>query len=863
MADDTNGGSSAERRQKTILLVEDQAIIAMTERSVLEKNGYAVVVAYDGERAIVAGSDPAVDLILMDIDLGSGKLDGTAAAEKILATREVPIVFLTSHSEREMVDRVRGITRYGYVLKNAGEFVLVQSIETAFELFGARQRLERENAERRRAEAEARTHAALYRSLMENSIDAVYLLSETGSVLNVNAVACTMLGYAREEILTLTIDDIDPNYPSVNFVHFWSDKPEGSTVLFQSRHRRRDGAILDVEVNGIFFVLDGRKQLFGVARDISERKRMEAALVESEAKYRRFFENTPSLVMEVDIDTHEIVSCNPAMAASIGAPVETVAGQRIDRFLPESILQTREEHARIAVGENVVRTFADEREGRHFRTTFVPVATEGRRMVQVISMDVTELVRTRQQLEERERHLQTVADQLHWAERVANVGAWEWDIATDTWSFSDQWLRIHGAADAGLSTEQLLTLAHPDDLPEIRAALTAARSMRTRYDVHHRIVRHDTGEVRFIHALGEVEQNPVDGTPVRMVGTGQDVTEYVRREQELREAELIQSELVKGGRVGLWDWDLATDAVRYSPEWKAQLGYEAHELDDELSEFHSRVHPDDVDRLTAAVERTIRTAAQDHEVRFRLRHRNGDYRWILAQASIVTDADGTAIRMIGSHIDITRIVESEAQLQQALEKKDLLMRELNHRVKNNLLIVSSLISLKDRELAPSVSISDIAAKVDAIRLLHETLQYSEDVSSVPLGPYLRDLLTNVFSGGSHPVETVVSIGEDAVSSQVAVTLGLIVSELATNAVKHGFVPGAAAKFAIRMEEEGGDHVVTVSQTGRPIPDHIQLDNPTTLGLQLVSMLVRQLKGTVELQRAPTPRFTIRFPRRGS
>lgn len=860
MADHPTGDVFREGQSRTILLVEDQAIIAMNERVILEKNGYRVVVAYDGEQAIASGSNPSVDLILMDIDLGSGKLDGTAAAEEILARREVPIVFLTSHSEREMVDRVRGITRYGYVLKIAGEFVLMQSIEMAFELFEARIRLQRENVERRSAEDEARRNAALYRSLMENSIDAVYLLSETGEVLGVNAVACAMLGYSRDELLRLTIDDIDPNYPSRNFIAFWSEKPEGSTILFQSHHRRKDGEILDVEVNGIFFVLDGRKQLFGVARDISERKRMEAALVASEAKYRRFFENTPSLVMEVDLDTYEVVSCNPAMAASIGAPVEVLIGQRIDRFLPASVLEERAGHGWKAIEENAVHTFLDERDGRHFRTTFVPVMTEGCRIIQVISVEITELVRTQRRLEERERSYRTVADQLRSAERIANVGAWEWDIATDIWSFSEQWLRIHGADDAGLSTEELLTLAHPDDAPRVRDALNSAISTRSRYDFRHRIVRHDNGEVRHIHALGEVEFDALSGTPTRMVGTGQDVTDYVRREQDLTEAQLFYAELVKGGRVGLWDWDLTTDAIRYSREWKAQIGYEENELPDDLEEFRSRVHPDDIDELTTAINQTIQTAAQDHETRFRFRHKDGDYRWILAQASTITDGDGKALRMIGSHIDITKIVESEERLQQALEKKDLLMRELNHRVKNNLLIVSSLISLKNSELEPAASISDIAAKVDAIRLLHETLQYSEDASSVPLEYYLRELLANVFSGAGRPVAINVSAGGEVVNSQVAVTLGLIVTELATNAVKHGFAPGTAAKFSVEMTIEGDDHVVIASQTGHPIPAHIKLDNPTTLGLQLVSMLVKQLDGTVELQRAPTPRFTIRFPR---
>ncbi|HNU93016.1 MAG TPA: response regulator, partial [Spirochaetota bacterium] len=113
------------REKKTILLVEDEVIIAMTTKALLEDNGYEAIEAHNGEDAIrLAEENPSIDLVLMDIDLGRG-IDGTEAARLTLESREIPIVFLTSHSEREMVDRVKHITRYGYVIKNSGDFVLL------------------------------------------------------------------------------------------------------------------------------------------------------------------------------------------------------------------------------------------------------------------------------------------------------------------------------------------------------------------------------------------------------------------------------------------------------------------------------------------------------------------------------------------------------------------------------------------------------------------------------------------------------------------------------------------------------------------------------------------------------------------
>jgi PAS domain S-box-containing protein len=122
---------------KKILLVEDEAIIALGEAETIRRFGYDVIIGNSGEDAVkIALGDTAVGLILMDIDLGKG-IDGTEAARRILSERDVPIVFLTSHSEKEMVEKVRGITRYGYVIKNSGDFVLQSSIEMAFELFEA------------------------------------------------------------------------------------------------------------------------------------------------------------------------------------------------------------------------------------------------------------------------------------------------------------------------------------------------------------------------------------------------------------------------------------------------------------------------------------------------------------------------------------------------------------------------------------------------------------------------------------------------------------------------------------------------------------------------------------------------------
>ncbi len=118
-----------------ILLVEDEALIALDEARTLERHGFQVTVATYPQQAIDIINTHPIDMVLMDIDLGRGEMDGTQTAEIILQKHNLPIIFLTSHAEKEYVKRVKGITRYGYVIKNSGEFVLIEAITMAAELF--------------------------------------------------------------------------------------------------------------------------------------------------------------------------------------------------------------------------------------------------------------------------------------------------------------------------------------------------------------------------------------------------------------------------------------------------------------------------------------------------------------------------------------------------------------------------------------------------------------------------------------------------------------------------------------------------------------------------------------------------------
>ncbi len=147
-----------------------------------------------------------------------------------------------------------------------------------------------------------------------------------------------------------------------------------------------------------------------------------------------------------------------------------------------------------------------------------------------------------------------------------------------------------------------------------------------------------------------------------------DVTERKRTEEALWENEERLRLATASSNTGLWDWNLITNQVYYSPIWKRQIGYEDHEIPNLFREWESRVHPDDLQPTWAKLKDFIARPYIDFEVEFRFRHKDGSFRWIMSHASILCDKSGNACRMLGSHIDITERKQAEEALRQLSQR---------------------------------------------------------------------------------------------------------------------------------------------------------------------------------------------------
>ncbi|NSW92552.1 PAS domain S-box protein [Gudongella oleilytica] len=253
--------------KKKILLVEDSRLTALIAVKSLQSSGYDVETAATGEEAVqkASGASPP-DLVLMDIEL-AGKMDGIEAARRILKTRDIPVVFLTANTSGEILEKIKEVKAYGFVLKGIDKAAMLSTIEMAIKLH------------------EANSHAGMFERLFEKSLDELYIFHpESLKFVAVNRAARNNLGYTSEELKTMTPLDLKPEFNLESFRKLLQPLLSGEQeqLSFTTIHRRKDGTHYPVEISLQLTDYRGEKFCLTLVVDLTERRKMEDELKERE-----------------------------------------------------------------------------------------------------------------------------------------------------------------------------------------------------------------------------------------------------------------------------------------------------------------------------------------------------------------------------------------------------------------------------------------------------------------------------------------------------------------------------------------------------------------------------------------------------
>jgi len=399
----------------------------------------------------------------------------------------------------------------------------------------------------------------------------------------------------------------------------------------------------------------------GVVRDITDELERERAIERDRNRLERAQSISRTGDIEVDLITGEVwtsAEFRRLFDLDEGTPFTRAALE--DRVHPADwpILAVFWDDPRAAAefGEVGYRVITREGRVRHLRGRALirSSVSTGHEHVTAYAQDVTPLVEASEQIRERESRLRE-------AERVAQVGHWEWSIHTGDLVWSDEVYRIFGYEVGAFapSYERFLEHVHRDDRDGVQAAVNEGLESGTYY-VQHRIVRQN-GTERVVVERGQLTRDHA-GEPLRMLGIIQDVTGRVEAAEQIRDGERrLQLAVDNIGRLGLWVWDFRTDLLTWAPETHAIYGTDLHTEPPTGTDYAQWIHPSDRPIVEQAMKRALR-GEQDYDVTYRITRPDGVERMVHSLARLVAGADGKASRIMGTVRDVTEQHELEGIL---------------------------------------------------------------------------------------------------------------------------------------------------------------------------------------------------------
>ena len=537
--------------------------------------------------------------------------------------------------------------------------------------------MENELAEKKRADEALRETELQNSIILETALDGFWLVEpQTQKIIAINDAYCRMSGYNREELLQMTISQFEvlEQYDDI-YAHIKRIMNQ-TADHFETIHRRKDGSQFPVDVSVQYMAVSGK--MFAFVRDITERKRLEEGVRENQRFLSELIEHSPAIIFAKDREgRYELV--NQKWEQDTGIQRQFAIGKKDEDLFREDVSgEFRANDAIVMETGNIVETeevveSASTKSLRYYITIKFPLADNTNRIRGVcgISTDITGRKLAEQKIRESEEQLKAVIE-------GSRMGFSDWNIQTGVIRRNERWAEMLGYSlqDVESSFKQWADLIHPDDLTSSQQALQDHLDGKTPFHRDEYRLRAKDGSYRWILDQGAVLEYDSQGRPLRMTATHTDITERKQVEQLLQESEQRLQFVLKGSQLGFWDWNLETNEVKRNERWTEMLGYRLDEIDFTVKQWIDFIHPDDQAIASQSIQDHIEGKTPLHRLEYRMRTKDGQYKWILDQAQAVKwDSSRRVIRMSGTHTDITERKQAEEAIKTYSEKLEALVGE--------------------------------------------------------------------------------------------------------------------------------------------------------------------------------------------
>lgn len=699
---------------------------------------------------------------------------------------------------------------------------------------------EQKNLERSLRESEER-----YRLLAQNTSDVIWTMTLDGKTTYISPSVKDLSGYTPEEAMDLPLEkDLTPESLArvAREIEEELKKPKEKRDRLRTlnlQQYKKDGTIIDVE-NTTSWLFDENGEIIGIqgsSRDITARKKREEELRISESRFRALVEHAPVTI--ATLDRHGTIFF---INRTDFGPLEKVMGARIYEFFSQSQRAEFEEAlSRVFKKKESVRLRAEAhgRDGKqiYLENQIGPVESEGRVVAaQLISIDITEHMKA-------EENYRLVVDNANTLIVIIQDGVLKY-----TNPMSSQ---ITGYAPEEIMSRSFLDFIHPED----------------RKIIAERYMRNLKGEIfpqlydyRIIHKNGDMRWVSINGTLMEFQGKPgmlyflTDITERRNAEEKYRLVVENANSLIVIIQDGL---------VKFAnPTLLRVTGYS---LDEAISRpFLDFMHAGDHESASSFHAGNLLGNTYSEVNDFRIIKKNGDILWT-SVAGTLTEIDGKPA-MLYFLTDITARKAAEVMLTASLQEKEILLKEIHHRVKNNFQVITSLLSLQRRRISDpetAALFDESQNRIRAMSLIHEKLYQSKNLAGIDLAEYISTLVHELYDN-YRTISGVVALKLDLQSMTIdierAIPCGLILNELVTNAFKYAFPPELMRhpSLMLSLRTDDGKVEMTVRDNGVGLPPEIDLNKTGSLGLMMVPLLAGQLGGTIECERGEGTGYTLRF-----